>query len=59
MVIAIVIGVADSIFCHRKSRGGSDRKRKTRGGERIACNDIKRYRGEKDNPTRIYRVKDG
>jgi hypothetical protein len=45
VVVAMVIGVADSIFCHQKSRGGCDRKRKTREGERIACNDIRRYRG--------------
>jgi hypothetical protein len=29
------------------------------GGERIACNDSKRCRGEKGNPTRIDRDKDG
>jgi hypothetical protein len=45
IVVVMVIGVADSIFCHQKGRSGYDRKRKTGGGERIACNDIKGYRG--------------
>jgi hypothetical protein len=45
-VVAMVIGVADSVFCHQKSRGG--------------CATIsKGIEGEKGNPTRMDRDKDG
>jgi hypothetical protein len=56
----MVISVAYSIFYHQKSKGGWYEKRKDEEGEGIACNGGKKgVGGEKDNPTRIDRDKDG
>jgi hypothetical protein len=45
IVVAMVIGVADSVFAIGRVRVDEIEKEKPRGGKRIACNDIKWYRG--------------
>jgi hypothetical protein len=38
VVVAVVIGIANLIFCHWKINGGWYKKRKDEGGEGIAYN---------------------